>query len=30
MLSFIGGIVLVILALRGLVAFIGDFSRSKN
>jgi hypothetical protein len=30
MLSFIGGVVILILAARGLLAFIGDFSRRKN
>lgn len=30
MLSFIGGVVLIVFAIRGLIAFIGDFSRSKG
>ena len=30
MFSFIGGVVILILAFRGLIAFIGDFRRSKN
>lgn len=30
MFSFIGGVVILVLAVRGLIAFIGDFRRSKN